>query len=62
MILAACDVLPLAFGDEKWVVDLPRGKFVMKGEILTLAILRPSSARTFTAWGSVTTISRPSPG
>jgi hypothetical protein len=34
----------------------------MKGEMSTPATLRPSSARIFTASGSVTTHSRPSPG
>jgi hypothetical protein len=44
MMLAACEVDPLASGVEKAVVDLPRGRLLMKGEMFTFSMLRPSSA------------------
>lgn len=46
---------------EKFLVSFPRGRLSIKGEILTLATLRPSSARIFVIVGRVETNSRPSP-
>ena len=62
MMFAAWEVLPLASSDEKSLVSCLKGRFFMKGEISTFSILLPSSARIFTAVGSDTTSSLPSPG
>ncbi len=53
MMLAACDVEPLASGVEKVVVDLPRGRLLMNGEMFTFSMLRPSSALIYTHSGSI---------
>mmetsp|Transcript_43364 Transcript_43364/g.85924 ORF Transcript_43364/g.85924 Transcript_43364/m.85924 type:complete len:345 (-) Transcript_43364:213-1247(-) len=62
MMLPACDVDPDASAVEKHVVVLPKGKLLMKGEMSTDLMDRPSSALILTAPGSHTTSSRPSPG
>mmetsp|Transcript_66117 Transcript_66117/g.91965 ORF Transcript_66117/g.91965 Transcript_66117/m.91965 type:complete len:244 (+) Transcript_66117:213-944(+) len=61
-MLAACDVDPEASPVLNCCVCLPNGKLLMNGEMSALLTDRPSSARIFTAWGSQTTCSRPSPG
>eukprot|EP01052_Picozoa_sp_SAG31_P019930 SAG31_NODE_1476_length_8195_cov_2.521863_5_plen_69_part_00 len=43
-------------------MDFPYGRLEMKADISTFSIGLPSSARTFTAVGSVTTNSRPVAG
>mmetsp|Transcript_83291 Transcript_83291/g.178550 ORF Transcript_83291/g.178550 Transcript_83291/m.178550 type:complete len:209 (+) Transcript_83291:329-955(+) len=62
MMFAACDVEPEASAVVNFVVPLPKGKLLMKGEMSVHFTERPSSARIFTAPGSQTTYSRPSPG
>ena len=59
--LAAWEVDPEAFAVEKAVVSVLEGRFVMKAEMSVPVTARPSSARTLTASGSVSTHSRPSP-
>ena len=61
MTLAAWEVLPLASSVSKAAVSLPLGRPLMNREMSVLRMLRPSSARIFTAVGSVITYSRPSP-
>ena len=61
MTAAAWEVLPLASAVEKAAVFLPFGRSLIKREISTLLMLRPSSARSLTAVQSVITYSRPSP-
>lgn len=60
MTPAAMDVLPLASCVENEVVDVPPGRFVMKGAMLTFVTARPSSPWTETQWAEVTRNSRPS--
>mmetsp|Transcript_42929 Transcript_42929/g.106824 ORF Transcript_42929/g.106824 Transcript_42929/m.106824 type:complete len:313 (+) Transcript_42929:571-1509(+) len=62
MIAAACEVEPEASSELKVLVRLPNGKLSINGEMSQCVTARPSSARTFTAFSSVTTLSRPSPG
>ena len=45
MMFAAWLVEPDASGVEKTCVDLPYGRLSMKGEMSTLSMARPSSAR-----------------
>mmetsp|Transcript_27740 Transcript_27740/g.79957 ORF Transcript_27740/g.79957 Transcript_27740/m.79957 type:complete len:221 (-) Transcript_27740:414-1076(-) len=61
-MFAACEVEPEASPVEKRSVSLPKGRLLMKGEMSVHFTERPSSARIFTASGSQTTYSRPSPG
>lgn len=62
MIPAAWEVLPLASSVEKHRVSLWFGRSLIKREISTSLIKRPSSERSFRAVSSVMTYSRPSPG
>ena len=62
MMFAAWLVDPLALAVVKAVVDFLFGKLFMNAEMSKPSTLRPSSARIFTAVGSVTTNSLPSPG
>lgn len=61
-MLAAWEVEPDASSLEKSVVLRPAGRPLMKGEMSTPAMRRPSSARTLKLAESVATSSRPSPG
>ena len=61
IMLAACEVDPLASLVEKFTVSLPNGRLSMNGEMFTEATPRPSSARIFTHVRSAITNSRPSP-
>ena len=61
IMLAACDVDPepaLVVNED---VSLANGRLLMKDEMSTQPMKRPSSARIFTEFGSVTMNSRPSP-
>ncbi len=60
-IAAAWEVEPLASSVEKLRVSEPFGRSLINREMSVSVILRPSSARSFTAVGSVMTYSRPSP-
>ena len=62
MIPAACEVLPLASSVEKQEVSFLFGRSLIKREISTSLIKRPSSERSFRAVSFVTTYSLPSPG
>ena len=59
--LAAWEVLPLASSVTKDAVSFPLGRPLMNMEMSVRRMLRPSSARIFTAVRSVMTYSRPSP-
>ena len=61
MTFAACEVLPLASSVEKETVSRPFGRLLMNVEMSVFRMLRPSSARIFTALCSVITYSLPSP-
>ena len=60
-IPAAWEVLPLASSVEKQRVSFLFGRSLIKSEISTSLIKRPSSERSFRAEASVITYSRPSP-
>ena len=60
-MLAACDVLPLAFAVENLLVSFPPGRSPTKIEISTADTLLPLYARTFTVPLSAAQRSRPSP-
>ena len=61
MILAACDVLPLAFSLLNFLVSLLLGKLFIKSDMSVSFIDLPSSDFIFMAESSVITYSRPSP-
>ena len=60
-ILAACDVLPLAFSLINLLVSLPFGRLFINNDISSFIIDLPSSALTFIEVLSAITYSLPSP-